>query len=172
MRSNASRAKCVTGRLDLLREQFGEIWTPKAVEAELADVPDGAARTRFGTRDQCLAPLWIRRGDGGLVSENVAELVEIPRHQACEIQPLTAEQARKLLESAKGHRLGGVISVATAFGRNVFAIPRHDSSPSGHRGDFTSNTDCDVTATRPDAAIVWSGSSFGTCTMFAGQFQS
>jgi integrase len=47
---------------------------------------------------------------------NVAELVEAPRHQAREIQPLTPEQARKLLESAKGHRLGGVVSVATALG--------------------------------------------------------
>jgi integrase len=50
------------------------------------------------------------------VSENVAELIEAPRHQAREIQPLTPEQARKLLESAKGHRLGGVVSVATALG--------------------------------------------------------
>ncbi len=50
------------------------------------------------------------------VSVNVAELVEAPRHQAREIQPLTPEQARKLLESAKGHRLGGVVSVATALG--------------------------------------------------------
>jgi integrase len=50
------------------------------------------------------------------VFENVAELVEAPRHQAREIQPLTPEQARRLLEAAKGHRLGGVISVATALG--------------------------------------------------------
>jgi hypothetical protein len=33
------------GRLDLLRAQCGQIWVPKAVEAELADVPDGAVRT-------------------------------------------------------------------------------------------------------------------------------
>jgi len=52
----------------------------------------------------------------GAVSQNVAELVDAPRHQAREIQPLTPEQARTLLEAAKGHRLGGVISVATALG--------------------------------------------------------
>ncbi|HEV2986511.1 MAG TPA: tyrosine-type recombinase/integrase [Vicinamibacterales bacterium] len=51
-----------------------------------------------------------------VVSENVAELVEVPRHQAREIQPLSPEQARKLLESVKGHRLGGVVSIATALG--------------------------------------------------------
>jgi integrase len=52
----------------------------------------------------------------GAVFQNVAELVEAPGHQAREIQPLTPEQARTLLEAAKGHRLGGVISVATALG--------------------------------------------------------
>jgi integrase len=50
------------------------------------------------------------------VSENAAALVEPPRHQAKEIQPLTPEQARALLESVKGHRLGAVVSVATAIG--------------------------------------------------------
>ena len=50
------------------------------------------------------------------VSENAAELVEVPRHQAKEIQPLTPEQARALLEAATDHRLGGVVSVATALG--------------------------------------------------------
>lgn len=50
------------------------------------------------------------------VSENVAELVDPPRHQAKEIQPLTPEQARTLLDSVKDHRLGGLVSVATALG--------------------------------------------------------
>jgi integrase len=52
----------------------------------------------------------------GAVFQNVAEFVDVPRHQAREIQPRTPEQARTLLEAAKGHRLGGVISVATALG--------------------------------------------------------
>ncbi|HKA58333.1 MAG TPA: tyrosine-type recombinase/integrase, partial [Gemmatimonadales bacterium] len=51
-----------------------------------------------------------------LVSENVAALVEVPRHRAKEIQPLTPEQARTLLQSAKKHRLGALVSVATALG--------------------------------------------------------
>ena len=33
-----------------------------------------------------------------------------------EIQPFTPEQARTLLAAAKGHRLGAVVSVATALG--------------------------------------------------------
>jgi hypothetical protein len=49
-----------------------------------------------------------------VVSQNVAELVEAPRHHSREIQPLTPEQARTLLESAKGHRLGGIVSVANS----------------------------------------------------------
>ena len=50
------------------------------------------------------------------VSDNVAALVDVPRHQAKEIQPLTPEQARALLESVREHRPAAVISVATAIG--------------------------------------------------------
>jgi integrase len=51
-----------------------------------------------------------------LVAENVAALVEPPRHQAREIQPLTPEQARTLLNAAREHCLNGLVSVATALG--------------------------------------------------------
>jgi hypothetical protein len=51
-----------------------------------------------------------------LVVENAAALVEPPRHQTREIQPLSPEQARTLLNTAKGHRLNGLVSVATALG--------------------------------------------------------
>jgi integrase len=51
-----------------------------------------------------------------LVSDNVAALVDPPRHQVKEIQPLTPEQARALLEHVKDHRLGALVSVATAVG--------------------------------------------------------
>jgi integrase len=50
------------------------------------------------------------------VTDNVAALVEVPRHHTKDIQPLTPEHARALLEAAKGHRLGGLVSVATALG--------------------------------------------------------
>ena len=51
-----------------------------------------------------------------MVHENVAALVEPPRHQTKQIQPLTPEQARTLLDAVKEHRLGALISVATALG--------------------------------------------------------
>jgi integrase len=51
-----------------------------------------------------------------LVNDNAAALVDAPRHEAKEIQPLTPEQARTLLESVKDHRLGAIVSVATAVG--------------------------------------------------------
>jgi integrase len=54
-----------------------------------------------------------------MVTDNVAALVEPPRHQAKEIQPLTPEEARTLLDATKAHRLGGLISVATAIGLRI-----------------------------------------------------
>lgn len=54
-----------------------------------------------------------------LVSRNAAALVEPPRHRAHEIQPLTPEQARALLASVHGHRLGAVVSVAMAIGLRI-----------------------------------------------------
>lgn len=53
------------------------------------------------------------------VSDNVAALVEPPRHSPREIQPLTPEQARTLLNSAKHHRLGAIVSVAMAIGLRI-----------------------------------------------------
>jgi integrase len=38
------------------------------------------------------------------------------RHTAREIQPLTPDQARALIDSVKGHRLAAIVSVATAAG--------------------------------------------------------
>ncbi|MBA3639920.1 MAG: tyrosine-type recombinase/integrase [Acidobacteria bacterium] len=50
------------------------------------------------------------------MTRNVAALVEPPRHVAREIQPLSPDQARALLEHTRDHRLGGLVSVATALG--------------------------------------------------------
>jgi len=51
-----------------------------------------------------------------LVADNVAALVDPPRHRTKEIQPLTPEQARTLIQHAKEHRLGALVSVGTAVG--------------------------------------------------------
>ncbi len=52
----------------------------------------------------------------GLVSRNVASLVRPPTARRYEPQVLTIEQAKKLLESARGHRLEALIIVAVTTG--------------------------------------------------------
>jgi integrase len=42
--------------------------------------------------------------------------VDPPRHHGKEIQPLTPEQARTLIDATRDHRLGAIVSVATALG--------------------------------------------------------
>jgi integrase len=51
-----------------------------------------------------------------LVPRNVALLVAFPKVEESEIEPYTPEQAQKLIEAAKGHRLGALFSVALAIG--------------------------------------------------------
>jgi integrase len=52
----------------------------------------------------------------GLVARNVAALVDGPRIPHHEIGPLTPEEARALLEAARGHRMEALYSVAIAIG--------------------------------------------------------
>jgi integrase len=47
---------------------------------------------------------------------NPATLVEVPRHDRAEIQPLDVEQAQQLLKAARGHALEGFVNVALALG--------------------------------------------------------
>lgn len=44
------------GRLELLRQQFGELWIPSSVETELADIPDIEIRR---TVEQAQAAGWL-----------------------------------------------------------------------------------------------------------------
>lgn len=53
------------------------------------------------------------------VVRNVATLVDAPRRTRKKIQPLTPEEARKLLAASADHRLGGLILIATAMGLRV-----------------------------------------------------
>lgn len=52
----------------------------------------------------------------GLVARNVAMLVDPPRVQKYEIQPITQEQARIFLEAIKGDRLEALFTVALSLG--------------------------------------------------------
>jgi integrase len=56
------------------------------------------------------------------VVRNAAELVESPRLQRFEIQPLSPQQARTLLDSAKGNRLEALYAVALACGLRMGEI--------------------------------------------------
>jgi integrase len=51
-----------------------------------------------------------------LVPRNVCELVSPPHRERFEVQPLTAEQAHKLLEAARGHYLEALFNLALATG--------------------------------------------------------
>ena len=51
-----------------------------------------------------------------LVSRNVCNEVSPPRIIKCEIKPLTKEQAQKLLETARGHSLEALLTIALVTG--------------------------------------------------------
>ena len=52
----------------------------------------------------------------GLVARNVAALVDPPRTQRFEVQPITPERARALLDAIKGNRMEALFSVALSLG--------------------------------------------------------
>jgi integrase len=57
-----------------------------------------------------------------LVARNVAELVDPPRCERFKIEPLSPEEARALLEAAKGDRLEALYAVALACGLRMGEI--------------------------------------------------
>lgn len=54
-----------------------------------------------------------------MVTQNAATSTDAPRHTVREISPLNPAQARALLAAAKHHRLGGLVSIATALGLRI-----------------------------------------------------
>src|SRR5438105_91564 len=62
------------GRLDLLLDQFHEVWIPKAVETELQNVPEPVVRTAI---DEARGQGWLRSraaSDAALISLLAVEL--------------------------------------------------------------------------------------------------
>jgi integrase len=74
-----------------------------------------ATRTVRGVVDVVRMMLHQAMSDG-LVSRNVAELVQLPKLEQREPQHFTAEQARTFLEVAKDDELGSLYAVALATG--------------------------------------------------------
>lgn len=54
-----------------------------------------------------------------LVGKNVADLVSLPRNRTHEIQPLTPEQAKQLLQAVRGQKLEAMVTVALVTGMRM-----------------------------------------------------
>ena len=91
--SPISSLACI-GRLNLLHEQFGDIWIPQAVRTELRDIPDAAVRK---TIDEATQAGWLRLRDAS--DANVVNLLLVELHQGeAEAIALALEmRARRLL---------------------------------------------------------------------------
>jgi integrase len=91
--------------------------TPGHVDAMFHQLQQkGTSVTRVRYARTVLRAALNRAMKWQLVTQNVAALVDPPRHRVREIQPLTPEQARTLIDSVRDHRLGAIVSVATALG--------------------------------------------------------
>lgn len=91
--------------------------TPSHVETAFQRLlENGASASTIGYARKVLRAALNRALKWQMVTQNVAELVDPPRHRAREIQPLAPAEARTLLESVTSHRLAAIVSVATALG--------------------------------------------------------
>lgn len=93
--------------------------TPQQVQALLNDLRDAG----YSPRTVQYAHAVLRRALGqaerwGLVTRNVARLVDVPRPRAnpAKVHALTVDQARQLLAAAKGDRLYGLYVVVLMLG--------------------------------------------------------
>lgn len=64
------------GRLNLLREQFAEVWIPSAVEAELRQTPDATVRN---TIDQARQAKWLMMRPA--TDANLISVLTVDLHQ-------------------------------------------------------------------------------------------
>jgi integrase len=90
---------------------------PTHVQTWMADLQDGGVSPRTINYARVILRAALNQArKWEMVAINAAALVDPPRHVLKEIQPLNPVQARALLAVAKGDRLGGLISIATALG--------------------------------------------------------
>jgi len=97
--------------------------TPQHVQKLLNELLErgGEAGTGLSPRTVQYARATLRRVLGqalkwGLVTRNVATLVEPPKSRRAEVQPFTEEEARALLAAARGDRLEALYAVALTLG--------------------------------------------------------
>ena len=87
--------------------------------AEKATGGAGLSPSSVAVIHQILHAALRRAAEHGLVARNVADLVRPPRRVPPDIRPLSATQARALLEVARGERLEAVFVLALASGLRI-----------------------------------------------------
>jgi integrase len=91
--------------------------TPQHVQALMnRQLADGLSPRTVNYTRSILRAALNRALKWGLVSRNVATLVDAPPSRRPEVRPLSFDQARSLLKNLEGHRLEALFSVALAVG--------------------------------------------------------
>lgn len=108
--------------------------TPSDLRRLIASMTDEgyASRTIRGVLD-CFRMLSRQAMHDGILTRNVAELVQKPKLEQAEPRHFTAEQARRFLEVAKDDALGSLFSVALGTGLRrgeLLALSWRDVAPS------------------------------------------
>lgn len=162
--SPISNLACI-GRLNLLREQFGEVWIPSAVETELHRIPDATVRK---TIDEAREAAWLMLRPA--TEANLVRLLTVDLHQGeAEAIALALEMKanRLLIDENEGRAMArqlglqvtgvlGVLLRAKKMGRVETVQQELEASPSEgavlHRTGPGSGRSCQ--GRRVDAARV------------------
>jgi integrase len=104
-----------------IEPELGSTKLSKLTPAEVQDMLNRKLASGLSPRRVDYIRAVLRQGLNqalrwGMVSRNVAALASSPRIPLREVQPLTPEQARILLDTASGDRLEALYSVALALG--------------------------------------------------------
>jgi integrase len=91
--------------------------TPQDVQALMARLAvEGLAPKSIRNVRTVLSAALTQAERWGMVRRNVARLVQPPRREQHEIQPLTPDEARRFLAAVSGHRLEALFTVALTLG--------------------------------------------------------
>jgi integrase len=104
-----------------IKADLGEIWlqklTPQRVQAFYAKKLEEKLSTKFVHEIHGVLHLALKNAvRWELVSRNVCDLVTPPRIVSREVVPLSVEQARRLMEHMRGHRLEVLLTTAIVTG--------------------------------------------------------
>lgn len=103
---------------------LGRIPLTRLAPADLAEcyaamMASGSAPRTAGHAHRVLGRALRDAEVSGVIARNVARLVRPPRVPHAEMQTLTGEQSRQMIEAAKGERLGALYIVAVASGARL-----------------------------------------------------